>query len=244
MKPFLVLQLRPNTKAADGEFEALLNFGGLTNDQVRRVRMEKEGVPLITLDDYSGVIIGGGPSNYSDSEDKKTAEQKKFEAELNQLLDQIVEKDFPLLGACYGHCILAQNLGGVVSKEKYGEEVGGTTIKLTEQGKKDKLLEGLPDQFRALGGHKEACQDVPPGAVLLGTSDACLVQIMRLKNNIYGVQFHPELDVPGIIVRINIYKYAGYFPPEDAEKLIAEVEKEDITVPPMILKKFVELYRK
>ena len=59
----------------------------------------------------------------------------------------------------------------------------------------------------------------------------------------YASQFHPELDIPGIITRINVYKFKGYFPPEAADALIERCKKEDISVPPQILKKFVERYR-
>ena len=92
MKPFLILQLRPNDAAADGEFQAFLKYGGLTENDIHRVRMEKESIPKIKLDDYSGVIIGGGPSNVSDSEKKKSSEQKRFEDELAQLVNKIIEE--------------------------------------------------------------------------------------------------------------------------------------------------------
>ena len=59
----------------------------------------------------------------------------------------------------------------------------------------------------------------------------------------WGAEFHPELDVEGIILRINIYKHAGYFPPEDAEPHIEQCKKENVTVPVEILKRFVERYR-
>ena len=38
MKPFLVLQLRPEDEAADAEFAAFLDKGGLSEDRVRRIR--------------------------------------------------------------------------------------------------------------------------------------------------------------------------------------------------------------
>jgi len=243
MRPFLILQLRKNDEAADGEFSAFLKFGGLADGDVHRVRMEKTGVPELDLGDYSGVIIGGGPYNVSDDGDKKAPEQKRFEPELAGLLDRAFDSDFPVLGACYGLGALAVRQGGVVSQERYSEPVGGVTVRLTEEGRRDPLTAGLPDEFRALRGHKEACQGVPNGAKLLATSDLCPVQMIRVRNNLYATQFHPELDVDGIIVRINVYRHAGYFPPEDADKLIAECRQEEITVPMTILKRFVDRYR-
>ncbi|MFH1767512.1 MAG: glutamine amidotransferase [Patescibacteria group bacterium] len=245
MKPFLILQLREVDEAADGEFQAFLKYGGLKEDEVIRIRMEKEGLPDdINLDDYSAVIVGGGPTCVSDPTDKKSVAEQNFEKNLQKLLDRIIARDFPFLGACYGLGALAVHEGGEVSHEKFTEDVGGATVKLTEEGEKDPLTAGLPHEFRVLLGHKEACQNTPPDAVVLITSDQCPVQLMRVKQNVYGVQFHPELDVPGIIVRINVYKYGGYFPPEEAEPLIERVSQENITVPIQILQRFVARYRK
>lgn len=243
MKPFLILQLRAHDKAADDEFEAILRFGGLAKDEVRRIRIEKEGVPTVDLDDYSAVIMGGGPSNVSDAVAKKSPEQKRFESDLEPLLDQVLEKDFPFLGACYGIGALTAHLGGSVSKEKYSEEVGPVQVHLTEAAAEDDLINTLPKEFTAFVGHKEACQEVPEGAVLLASSDTCPVQMIRIGQNVYGTQFHPELDVQGIIVRVNTYKYDGYFPPEDAEKVIDNCRDCVVTEPPKILKNFVEKYR-
>ena len=244
MKKFLILQLRPD-KIADTEFEAFLHFGKLTLEEVHRIRMEIAGIPEdINLDDYSGVIVGGGPSNVSDSEEKKSEEQKRFEDDLYKLLDEIVQKDIPFLGVCYGVGILSSHQGACVSKENYGEDVGAVTVKINEEGKKDDLLKDLPEEFRAFVGHKEACQGVPENGVLLVSSDTCPVQMYRIKNNIYATQFHPEMDTEEIINRINVYKYVGYFPPEDAQKLIDKANKENVTMPQEILRRFVEKYKK
>lgn len=242
MKKILILQLRPDA-IADTEFMAFLAWGELTPDNVHRVRMEEQGIPQdIDPRDYAAVIVGGGPSNVSDDESQKSDSQKKFEKDLFRILDSVVEYDVPFLGACYGVGIMSRHQGACVSKEKYGEDVGAVTVFMNEEGQKDPLLAGLPHEFRAFVGHKEACQAPPQNAVLLASSAACPVQMYRIKNNIYVTQFHPEMDTAEIVNRINVYKYAGYFPPEDAEKLIMQAQKETITVPQEILKRFVDLY--
>ena len=92
-------------------------------------------------------------------------------------------------------------------------------------------------------GHKEACDDIPPGTVLLASSEACPVQMFRLRNNIYATQFHPEADLEGFTVRINVYKSHGYFAPETAQDLIAAVANEDTPLAKRILDRFVRRYR-
>jgi GMP synthase (glutamine-hydrolysing) len=240
IKPFLILQSRPEDEVADNEYEAIVEFGGIDPADTRRVRLEKTGVPKLRLEDYSAVIVGGGP--YCISDDPKPPAQIKFEADLKTLMAEVVEKDFPFLGACYGLSILAEVQGGIVSKEKYSETVAATAIALSPEAEHDPLFEGIPSGFLAFGGHKESCQDVPPGATLLGSTAGCPVHIIRVKNNIYGTQFHPELEKVGLALRINYYKHKGYFPPEEAESLIAAAEEVEITEPPKILRRFVKRY--
>jgi GMP synthase (glutamine-hydrolysing) len=242
-KPFLLLQIRPEDEASDNEYEALLAFGKLRAEELHRVRAEKVGVPESDLDDYAGVIVGGGPYNVSDAPHTKDAAQQRLEQGLAGLFSRVIERDVPYLGICYGLGALAMCQGGVVSKEHYGEAVGGVTIELTEEGERDPLLRNLPTNFRALCGHKEACQNVPPGAVLLASSAACPVQMLRVKRNVYATQFHVELDVAGIALRIKIYKHAGYFHPDEAESLIDAVSLERVSVPMQILERFVARYR-
>ena len=46
-KPFLILQLRPETEASDDEFAAFLAKGGLEPGEVRRIRLDQEAIPGI-----------------------------------------------------------------------------------------------------------------------------------------------------------------------------------------------------
>jgi len=105
------------------------------------------------------------------------------------------------------------------------------------------LLQGFPDTFRAFVGHKEACDETPPGTILLASSAACPVHMFRLKTNMYATQFHPEADAEGFIVRIKIYKHYGYFRAEDAEKLIHKIKDEKTPFAHKILMRFVKRYR-
>ena len=243
MKPFLILQLRPNDAVADEEFQAFIKYGGLTESDAHRIRIEKESIPSINLNDYSGVILGGGPSNVSDSAKKKTSDQKRFEKELAPLMDQIVEKDFPFFGSCYGFGYLTEHLlTGGTSKEKYGEGLDAIEQRVRPEGKADPLLSELPSTFKAISAHKEACQQLPKNAVWLIEGANCPYQMYRVKENIYATQFHTELDAQGAATRIDIYKNAGYFPPEEAESIKKHLLAQDVSIAPMILQGFVRRY--
>ena len=92
-------------------------------------------------------------------------------------------------------------------------------------------------------GHKEACDETPPKAVLLATNEACPVQMFRVGENVYSTQFHPEADPKGFITRINIYKHHGYFPANTASELIDLVKDEHTPEAQEILRRFISHYR-
>jgi GMP synthase (glutamine-hydrolysing) len=243
MKPFLILQLRPIDAVADNEYQAFLQYGGLRAEETVRVRMEKESFGHLDVQQFSGVIMGGGPSNVSDAENDKPDFQRRFEAEANQLYDQIFALDYPYLGSCYGLGSVIKYAGGTVSQEQYGEKVGCVTIRLQEAAQDDPLLQGFPATFPAFTGHKEASQFVPEGGILLASSEGCPVHMVRFQTNIYATQFHTELDKKGIALRIQYYKNHGYFAPDMAEALITELKDVHTAAPQLILRRFVERYR-
>ncbi|MBU2992730.1 glutamine amidotransferase [Octadecabacter sp. 1_MG-2023] len=242
-KPFLILQLRPEAEASDDEYAAFLRFGGLAASDTHRIRLERDDLPDLDVTDYAGVIVGGGPGCVSDAPEDKTELDARAEAACLSLMPQITEMDHPFMGCCYGIGILAHHLGAEVSKAQYGEPVSAVTCTQTAHGEVDAMLQGLPQQFDAFVGHKEAVQHLPDGAVQLLSGDTCPFQMIRYKSNVYATQFHPEADGHGFATRIRIYKDKGYFPPEDAQALTDMVHSADVTAPPAILRNFVERYR-
>ena len=154
------------------------------------------------------------------------------------LLDQVVAADFPFLGACYGIGTLGLHQGGLVDKS-HPEPVGPLAVRLTPEGEADPVFEGVPTAFAAYGGHKEALSRLPSSAVSLATSDACPVQAFRVGSHVYATQFHPELDLHGVCTRIDVYKDAGYFPPEDAEAQKELSRSVEVSHPMKVLGNFV-----
>ncbi len=240
MKPFLVLQLRPEDDASDGEFRAILEKGRLDVARVHRVRLERDPPPEnLSLDDYSGVIVGGGPGCVSDPPAKKSPDESRAEAAIMGLMPEITATDKPFMGCCYGIGILAHHLGGEVSKERYSEPVGPVACQVTKDGRSDPLLAGLPEDFDTFVGHKEAVQALPPGAVHLIASDPCPYQMLRYGQNVYATQFHPEADAGVFAERIRIYRGHGYFAPDEADALTQACYAANVLFPKEILRRFV-----
>lgn len=243
MGQFLILQLRPETDASDDEYAAFLAKGGLRDDQCHRIRLDCEDLPKgLDPRDYSGVIVGGGPGCVSDPIEKKSEVEARIESAVLSLMPAITEADHPFMGCCYGIGILGAHLKADVSKRRYGEPVGPTLCEMTEAGRHEPLLEGLPEQFEAFVGHKEALQELPEGCVHLLNAAPCPFQMVRFGQNVFATQFHPEADAEVFENRIRIYRDHGYFPPETAEDLVAMCHAADVTQPEVILRRFVERY--
>ena len=68
------------------------------------------------------------------------------------------------------------------------------------------------------------------------------MQAFRIGGRVYATQFHPELDLDGLATRIEVYKYAGYFKPEEADVVLAAARASGVTEVPNILERFVELF--
>jgi GMP synthase (glutamine-hydrolysing) len=245
VKPFLLLATRPEDEAADNEYEAFLTFGGLAEHDLRRVRLER--APLRTLmgelrlSDWSGLVLGGSPFNWSDPETAKSPVQRRVEADLHGVLDQVVAADYPFLGACYGIGTLGTHQGAVVDRA-YAEPVGAVPVTLTAAGRRDPLFGELPATFEAFVGHKEAVSVLPDHAMRLASSPTCPVQAFRVGRRVYATQFHPELDVTGLCTRIDVYRHAGYFHPDEADVLKARADASDVRYPPVLLRRFVEVF--
>lgn len=243
MRPFLLLATRAEDRAADEEYAAFLRFAGLEESELVRFRLERHTLGRVDLDAFSGIILGGSPFTTSVPVYEKSEVQHRVERELAALLDDVVARDFPFLGACYGVGTLGVHQGALVD-DTYPEPVSAVEVWLTEEGRRDPLTGALPERFEAFVGHKEAVSALPPHAVLLAASRACPVQAFRIGTNVYATQFHPELDVPGIQTRIDIYKHAGYFEPHLAETLKQETARSDVRHPPLLARRFVELYQR
>jgi GMP synthase (glutamine-hydrolysing) len=243
VKPFLLLSIRGEAAAADNEYDSFLRFTGLAEAELPRINLATDELPDLDLDQWSGILLGGGPWNASDAAETKSNAQVRSEAAILRLLDEVVARDFPFLGACYGIGTLGVHQGAVVDRS-WPEPVGPLSVSLTSEGLGDPLFAGVPADFAAYGGHKEAMVTLPTGATQLATSRACPVQAFRVGRNVYATQFHPELDLVGVCTRIDVYKDAGYFPPSEAETLKERSRAVDVRHPMTLLSNFVALFRR
>jgi len=243
LKPFLILQLRPETEAADEEFTAILRRAQLTDADVHRIRLDQVALPGdLDLGGYSGVIVGGGPGCVSDLPEEKTPMEARIEAQVLSLMPRIVAEEVPFLGCCYGIGILGRHVGAPVSKAHFGEDIGAITCTRRPESLGDPLLEGLPEEFPALVGHKEALDALPEAAVHLLEGTRCPIQMLRYRDRIYATQFHPEADGASFALRIRVYREKGYFHPDRAGALTEACADVDTTLSGQILANFTRRF--
>lgn len=243
MRPILILQLRPEDEVADSEFAAILRYARLAPDEVVRVRVDRDGVPDVAdLDDYAAVIVGGSPFETTTPESEKSDVQRRIEVGFRPFLTAVIERDAPFLGCCSGHGLLGAVCDTPMSG-RYAEPVSAATVSLTGEGRDDPLFDGFPDDFRVFLGHKEACDEVPRGGVLLVRGERCPIQMFRIGENVYSTQFHPEGDAEGFSLRIRYYRNHGYFPAEAADDYERALKSEEAPWSQELLRRFVSRYR-
>lgn len=238
---FVLLATRAEDGPADAEYEAFVRYLGIARERLVRVRLESAPMPDLDLDSLAGIVVGGSPFTGSDPIESKSSVQLRVEAEMADLLSEVLRLDLPFLGACYGVGTLGAALGGRVDTT-YGEPVGAAVVELTDAGRADPLCAGLPAVFEAYVGHKEALFAAPPGSVLLATSATAPVQMLRVGQHVYATQFHPELDTDGIVDRLMAYSGHGYYDPAEQAQVVARVRAANVTQPWRVLRRFAQRY--
>ena len=125
-KPFLMLTSRDDGPVLAAESADLPRFSGLSPDQVRQVRMERE-LPDLDLSEYSGAFVCGSPWDANADDHLKEERQVRAEAWLRSFYDRALAESFPILGLCYGLGTLTLHLGGVIDTH-HGEEISGIAL--------------------------------------------------------------------------------------------------------------------
>jgi GMP synthase-like glutamine amidotransferase len=120
-----------------------------------------------------------------------------IEAELH-FVKTVLACGIPVLGICFGAQLLAKALGASVAPgPKF--EIGMVPVSLTEIGRTDPVFGSMPRTFPVFQWHGEG-MTLPLGGTHLATSADFPVQAFRMKDRIYGLLFHLELEETGVRV--------------------------------------------
>jgi GMP synthase (glutamine-hydrolysing) len=189
MKPFIIIKAGatfPTLRQKLGDFEDwIIHESGSSNLAITVVNaMEGEALPPVNT--ISGVVITGSHAMVTDND--------AWMQELVAWISEVVERHVPFLGICFGHQLLAKAMGGLSDYHPNGREIGTISIQLTPEGKTDRLLGCLPNDFIAHTTHAQTVIKLPPDAFRLAENSFEIHHAFRLGDSAWGVQFHPEFS--------------------------------------------------
>ena len=204
---------------------AVLDCGGqytkVIDRRIRSLSVKSDVFPLSVaadeLDGYDGIILSGGP--------KSVWEGSGLEYD-----PEIFSLGKPVLGICYGMQLINKHFGGLVSpgiRNEYGE----TEITVEPECP---LFAGLVRRQKVLMSHGDSVEKLAPGFEIAASSEDVAAAICNPASRIYGVQFHPEVDLtPGGMTMLKnftseICGLAGNYILEDRINMAIERIKEQV----------------
>ncbi len=163
----------------------ILDFGSqytqLIARAVREANVYCEIIPFHKSFEFEpglkGIILSGSPCSVN--------EENAPDVNIQEFINKV-----PVLGICYGAQLTAKRFGGLVAKSnkrEYGRAI-------LQRKKEDVLLEGVSSQSQVWMSHSDTIKELPSGFELLADTESIPVAAFRKTNeNLYGVQFHPEV---------------------------------------------------
>ncbi|OJF77158.1 MAG: GMP synthase [Treponema sp. CETP13] len=144
------------------------------------------------LENAKGIVFSGGPSSV-------------YAENVPEFNSAILNLDIPILGLCYGHQLMAKELGGKVGKAEIGE-FGIATLHAQKSSKnKNKqqktycpLFENIAMPTQVWMSHQDAVLELAPGFECAGyTKDCPFAAVQNLQTKRFGLQCHIEVkDTP------------------------------------------------
>jgi len=169
----------------------ILDFGSQYSQLIaRRVRESHVYCELHPFDmglqeirDFNprGIILSGGPKSV-------------YEQGAPVIEEELFELGIPVLGICYGMQLMSRHFSGSVvpaGKREYGH------ADLQALGTPGPLFEGffVDNRSPVWMSHGDHVETLPEGfEVVARTANAPVCAIQNVSRNLYGVQFHPEVN--------------------------------------------------
>ena len=135
--------------------------------------------------DVDALMIFGGSMHVDQNDEHRWLDPEK------QFIRDALDGGTPILGVCLGSQLLAEAAGAVPYRSE-DPEIGWYEIEITEAGSADPLVGPLAPSVELFEWHHYAAP-LPPGAVELARTPAC-VQAFRIEGKpAWGLQFHAEV---------------------------------------------------
>jgi GMP synthase (glutamine-hydrolysing) len=156
--------------------------------------------PRAELDRHDVVLLGGS-GDYS-----VATGQGVWLDRILDVMRQLYDEGKPTFASCWGFQAMARATGGRVIHDPQRGELGTLPVRLTDAGLADPVFGPLGPTFLGQMGHEDRVERLPPGAVLLASTDVVAHQAYTFPGKpIYCTQFHPELDRCAMLERVEAY---------------------------------------
>ncbi len=136
--------------------------------------------PVVKDDSLKGVILSGSPFSVN-------------EAQAPFVDVELLTRNLPVLGICYGAQLTAKQLGGRVEKSEK-REYGRAQLHIQQT---DVLLQHISSTSQVWMSHGDSILELPEGFEILAVTDSIPVAAFsagsKYKHPLYGLQFHPEV---------------------------------------------------
>jgi GMP synthase-like glutamine amidotransferase len=117
-----------------------------------------------------------------------------FLADAEELHREIVARERPFVGICFGHQLLAQALGGRVERAPGGWGVGVQRYEIVSP---EPWMTPPRDAIALLASHQDQVVEVPADARVIATAPYCPVAGLAVGARAWSLQPHPEF-VPAL----------------------------------------------
>jgi len=175
---------------------------------------EDQQIPVVQEIDF--LVIMGGSMSVNDEEQRPWLVAEK------QFIRDFVATGKPVLGICLGAQLIASALGAKVYPNK-DKEIGWFPVKCYQTTPPDFQF---PISFLPLHWHGETF-DLPDGAVLLASSEACKNQAFQYGKKVLAIQFHPEATME--IIESFIFHFRKELVPgkyiQSSEEILSNADK-------------------
>ena len=170
--------------AVDGDYDVLFTEL-LTRPDVKVVlyRADQNQLPRSIGECDAWLVPGSRLSVYDDV---------AWIAELQRLVAKILAAETPLIGVCFGHQMIAREMGATVAKADVGWNIGAIDYRLRGSPPGEAPADG--DRFTLIASHQDQVMELPDGARLLAEAETCPIAGYTVGDHVLTVQAHPEFS--------------------------------------------------
>ena len=204
---------------------AILDCGGqytkVIDRRVRELGVKSDIFPINIkaeeLKEYQSIILSGGPNSVSSDQ------RLKFD-------EKIFELGVPVLGICYGMQLMSDYFGGTVAGNVV-KEYGQNEIWIDTSSP---IFDGLEENQKVLMSHGDTVKIAPEGFKVIAKSGQAIAAIGNDEKKMYGLQFHPEVDLTENGMKIlenfirKVAKYQDFYALDDRIETSIKMIKEKV----------------